>query len=123
MDHLQKTKKKNTKIGDSQYIYQNELDKACFQHDMAYGDFKDLTRETDSDKILGDEAFDIAKNPKYDGYQCGLPSVDYIFFNKKTSGETVKNKNMSDQQLAKELHNYTNQLLENSRKEKYTHLL
>ena len=90
---------------------------------MAYGDFKDLTRKTGSDKILCDEAFDIAKNPKYDGYQCRLPSVVYIFFNKKTSGGTVKNKNMSDQQLAKELHNYTNELLENSRKEKYTHLL
>ena len=37
--------------GDSRYIYQNELDKACFQHDMAYGDFKDLTRRTASDNI------------------------------------------------------------------------
>ena len=37
---------------DSRYTYQNELDKACFQHDMAYGDFKDLTRRTASDKIL-----------------------------------------------------------------------
>ena len=55
--------------GDSQYIYQNELDKACFQHDMAYGEFKDLTRRTVSDKILRDKAFNIAKNPKYDGYQ------------------------------------------------------
>ena len=55
-------------VGDSRYIYQNELDKACFQHDMAYGDFKDLTRRTASDKILHDKAFNIAKNPKYDGY-------------------------------------------------------
>ena len=54
--------------GDSGYIYQNELDKACFQHDMAYGDFKDLARRTASDKILCDKAFNIAKNPKYDGY-------------------------------------------------------
>ena len=52
--------------GDSQYIYQNELDKACFQHDMAYGDFKDLTKRTTSDKILHNKAFHIAKNPKYD---------------------------------------------------------
>ena len=37
--------------GDTRYIYRNELDKACFQHDMAYGDFKDLTRRTASDKI------------------------------------------------------------------------
>ena len=50
--------------GDSRYIYQNELDKACFQHAMAYGDFKDLTRRTASDKILRDKAFSLDKNPK-----------------------------------------------------------
>ena len=53
------------------FIYQKELDKECFQHDIAYGDFKDLTRRTASDKILCDKAFNIVKNPKYDGYQCG----------------------------------------------------
>ena len=58
-------------IGDSRYIYKNELDKACFQHDMAYGDFKDLARRTTADKVIGDKAFNIAKNPKYDGYQRG----------------------------------------------------
>ena len=70
VDHLQENKEwiqKFTGTGDSRYIYQNELDKACFQHDMAYGDFKDLTRRTASDKILRDKAFNIAKNPKYDG--------------------------------------------------------
>ena len=46
--------------GDSRYIFQNELDKACFQHDMAYGDFNDLTRRTAFDKILRDKAFNIA---------------------------------------------------------------
>ena len=51
--------------GDTSYIYKNELDKACFQHDMAYGDLK---RRAASDKILRDKAFNIAKNPKYDGY-------------------------------------------------------
>ena len=50
--------------GDSRYIPQNELHKSCFQHDMACGNFKDLTRRTSSDKILRDKAFDIAKNPK-----------------------------------------------------------
>ena len=49
-------------------IYQNELDKVCSQHDMTYGDFKDITRRTASDKILRDKAFNIAKNPKHDGY-------------------------------------------------------
>ena len=54
--------------GDTNYIYINEPDKACFQHYMAYGDFKDLARRTNSDKVLIDKAFNIAKNPKYDGY-------------------------------------------------------
>ena len=54
--------------GDTNYIYKNELDKACFQHDMAYGDFKDLARRTASDKVLRDKAFNIGENPKYDGY-------------------------------------------------------
>ena len=68
--------------GDSQYIYQNELDKACFQHDMAYGDFKDLTKRITFDKILRDKAFNIAKNPKYNGYEKGLALIIY----KKTAG-------------------------------------
>ena len=55
--------------GNTSYIYKNELDKACFQHDMAYGDFKDITRRTASDKISRDKAFNIAKNPKYHGYR------------------------------------------------------
>ena len=66
--------------GYLRYIYQNKLHKACFQHDMAYGDFKDLTRRTASDKILLNEAFNIAKNPKYHGYQRGLASMVYKFF-------------------------------------------
>ena len=52
--------------GDTGYIYKNELDKACIQHDMAYGDFKDLARRTASDKVLRDKVFNIAKNPRYD---------------------------------------------------------
>ena len=47
---------------------------------MAYGDFKDLTRRTASDKILHDKTFNIAKNPKYDRYQHGLASMIYIYF-------------------------------------------
>ena len=76
----------NLKKGDLRYTYQNELDKACFQHYTPYGDFKDLTRRTASDKILPYKAFNIAKNPKYDGYQHGLASMVYKFFDKKTSG-------------------------------------
>ena len=70
--------------GDSRYNYQNELDKVCFQHDMAYGDFKDLTRRTASDKILRDKAFNVAKNLRYDGYQKSFASMVYKLFDKKT---------------------------------------
>ena len=63
--------------GDSRYIYRNELDKACFQHDMTYGDFKDLKRRTAADNVLRDKAFNIAKNPKCDGYQRDLASMVY----------------------------------------------
>ena len=75
--HLQKKGRiqKSKETGDTNYIYKNELDKACFQHDMVYGDFKDIKRRTASDKILRDKAFNIAKNPKYDGYQRGLASM------------------------------------------------
>ena len=69
--------------GDSRYIYQNELDQACFQHDMADGDFKDLTRRTACDKILDHKAFNIAKNSKYNWYQCGIASLVYKCFDRK----------------------------------------
>ena len=52
---------KSKKTGDTNYIYKNELDKVCFQHNMAYGDFEDLARRTTSDKVLRDKAFNIAK--------------------------------------------------------------
>ena len=90
MDHLQKQRiQKFKETGDSRYNYQNELDKACFQHDMAYGDCKDLTRRTTSDKILRDKPFDIDKNLKYDGYQCGLASMVYNFFDKKSASPQI----------------------------------
>ena len=87
--------KKFKETGNSWYIYQNELNKARYQHDMAYGDFKDLARRGASYKILHDKAFNITKNPKYDGYQCGIASMIYNFFDKKT-GSGIKNENMSD---------------------------
>ena len=78
-------------MGDLQYIYQIELDKACFQDHMAYGNFKDLTKRTTSDKILRNRGFNIAKNPNYDGYQRDLVSMVYKFLDEKTSGAAVKN--------------------------------
>ena len=60
--------------GNINFIYKRELDKACFQHDMAYGKTKDLVKRTQSDKALKDKAFPFASNPNYDGYQRGLAS-------------------------------------------------
>ena len=74
------------RTGDTRYIYRNELDKACFQHDSAYADHKDLINRTEADKVLRDKAYDIASNPKYDGYQRGLASMVYKFFDKKSVG-------------------------------------
>ena len=89
MDHLLKIYKefKNfCKQEIQNYIYKNELDKACFQHDIAYGKYKDLEKRA---------AFEIANNPKYDGYQRRLASRVYKFFDKKSKG--------AGQQLANEL--------------------
>ena len=91
--------------GDTSYIYENELDKACFQHDMATGDFKDLKRRTAFDIILWDKAFHIAKIPKYDGYQRGLAPMVYKCFGKKSTGSGIANNEIKQNlQLAEELH-------------------
>ena len=91
--------------GDISYIYKNTLHKACFQHDMAYGDFKDIARRTASDKVLRDKAFNIAENPKYDGYQGELSSMVYKFFDTRSTGSGVGNNEMKqNSQLAEELH-------------------
>ena len=79
--------KKFKRTGDTRYIYRNELDKACFQHDSAYADHKDLTNRTEADKVLRDKAYDIASNSEYGGYQRGLASMVYKFFDKKSTAE------------------------------------
>ena len=71
---------------------------------MSYGDYKDLAKRTAADKVLRDKAFNIAKNPKYDGYQRGLASMMYQFFNKNTKGSSIKNELKQNEQLAEELH-------------------
>ena len=71
---------------------------------MAYGNFKDLARRTASDKILLDKAFNIAKNLKYNRYQRELASMVYNVFEKKTSGSSTYNENISNKDLAEELH-------------------
>ena len=72
--------------GDTRYIYRNDLYKACFQHDSAYADNKDLLNRTKADKVLKHKAYNIASNPEYDGYQRGLASMIYKFFDKKSLG-------------------------------------
>ena len=113
-DYLLKTKKefnKSKETGDTKSVYRNQLDKACFQYDMAYQDFKDLARRAGSDKILRDKAFNIANNPKYDGYQRGLASMVYKFFDKKFAGSGVNMHaniehplDLATQKIAEELH-------------------
>ena len=71
---------------------------------MAYGDFEDFARRTVFDNILRDKAFNIAKNPKYDGYQRGLSSMVYKFFDKKPKGCGVNNEIKQSEQLAEKLH-------------------
>ena len=100
------------KTGNTDYIYKNELDKACFAHDAAYSDFKDIKNRTGADKILRDKAYKIAKDPKCYGRQRGLASMVYKFFDKKTAGSGVtKLANKSaiksipqNEQLVDELH-------------------
>ena len=84
------------------FIYRKELDKACFQHDMAYGKAKDLVRRTQSDKLLRDKAFKISSDPKDDSCQRRLASMVYTFFDKKSKGSGITKE--SNHQLANELH-------------------
>ena len=101
----QKNKKRIEKFmqtGNTNFIYKSEVDKACFQHDMAYGKSKDWVKRTQSDKALKDKAFKIVSNPNYDGYQKVLASMVYKFFDKKYKGSGIANK--PNYQLANELH-------------------
>ena len=95
---------------NSDLVYKNDLDKAWFQHDMAYGKLKNLAKRTQPDKVLEDKVFKSASNPKYEGYQRGLASMGYKFFDKRSSGSgfavSLVNKSATklDYQLENELH-------------------
>ena len=88
--HLLKTKKKLRSSGKLEtrlnwkLIYKNDLDKACFQHDMFYGKYKDLAEKIQSGNVLREKLFEIASNPRFDGYQRGLASMVYRFLDKKS---------------------------------------
>ena len=100
--------------GDTNYIYKNELDRACFAHDAAYSDSRDLTKRTTADKVLREKAFNFATYPKYDGYQRGLASMVYKFFDKHQK-EAVLNLCLKISNYPK---NFINLLLENFKKRK-----
>ena len=112
--------------GNTDFIHGNELDKACFQHDMAYGKSKDLTKRTQSDKVLIDKALKIASDTKYNDYQRLLGLLVYKFFDKKSSGSGVDvslaNKSATELnfQRAKELYR---KIFKNSRDKMFIHLL
>ena len=72
--------------GNTDFNYRNKLDKVCFQHDLAYGKSKDLTKRTQLDKVLRDKASKCPSDPKYDGYKRRLASTVYKFINKSSSG-------------------------------------
>ena len=111
-----KNKERFMQTGNTNFIYKNELNEACFQHDMSYGKSKDLVKRTQSDKVLRDKAFKIASDSNYDGYQRGLASMVYKFFDRKSallnksSGNGVtaslanKSANEPIYQLVNELH-------------------
>ena len=96
--------------GNTDFIYKNDVDKSCFRHNGAQGKSKELTKRTQSDKVLRDKALKIARDPKYDGYQRGLASMVYKFFDKKSTGSGVdtslanKSATEPNYQLANELH-------------------
>ena len=101
---------------NTDYIYRNELDKASFQLDMAYGKSKDLAKRTQSDKVLRDKGFKIASDPKYDGYQRRLASMIYTFLDKKSSVVGAE----TNYPLANELHR---QIIRKFKNRKFIHLL
>ena len=104
-------------MGNTYFLYRNELDKACIQHDMAYGKSKYLTKRTQSDKVLRDKTFKIASDPKYDGYQRGLAAMVYKFLIKNVVQVVLRQLN----QIVNLQMNFIKRLLENVRDEKFIH--
>ena len=110
--------------GNTDFIYRNEFDKACFQHDMVYGKSRDLAKRTQSDKVLSYKVFKIASDPKYDNYQRGFVLMVYKFFDKSLV-EVVPMLCLEINLLLNHIINvkmyFINRLLEHLREEKLTH--
>ena len=106
-EHLQKRKKEYKSLikqGIHHIFIKKKLEKAFFQHDMAYAGFKNLTIIITSDNKLRAKAFDIAKNPKNGAYQRGLASMVYKFLDRKTCSSDIKNDSISNKELVDQLH-------------------
>ena len=110
--------------GNTDFIYRNEFDKACFQHDVVYGKSRDLAKRTQSDKVLSYKVFKIASDPKYDNYQRGFVLMVYNFFYKSLV-EVVPMLWLEINLLLNQIINvkmyFINRLLEYLREEKLTH--
>ena len=109
--------------GKLSYIYKNNFHKACFQHDISYNKFKDLEKRTQSGIVLKNKALKIASNPKYNGYERGLASMVYNFFDKKSKGAGLKENQgniLQNSQLANEFHK---PIIRKLKKEKFILLL
>ena len=105
--------------GNTDFIYRNELDKACFHYDMAYDKSNDLAKRTQADKVLRDKVFKIANDSKHDGYQKGLASMVYKFFDEKSSGSVLL---LPNPIISLQI-NFIGRLLENSTVEKFIYRL
>ena len=116
---------KSMQTWNTDFINRSKPDKACLPHDIAYGKSEDLAKRTQSVKVLRDKAFKIAINPKYDGYQRGLTSMVYKFFNKNLV-EMVLTLRLQISLLLNQIinlqMNFTGRLFENLRDKKFIHL-
>ena len=97
--------------GKISHILKNKLDAACFQHDSTYAKYKDRLNRKKSDVVLKNKALEISMNPKINGYQRGLKSMVYKFFDKRTKGY-----GLSNEILAEELHK---PIIKNFKRRKY----
>ena len=94
------------KDGRLSNILKNRLDAACFQHDSAYAKYKDRLDRKQCHIVLKNKALKIATDPKFNGYQRGLASMGYNFFNERTKGPGInlQENSLNIEILAEELH-------------------
>ena len=94
------------KYGRLGHILKNRLDDACFQHDSAYEKYKDRANRRKSDIVLKNKALKIATDPRVNGYQRGLTSMVYKFFNERTEGSGIclQENPLNNEIIAEELH-------------------